>query len=46
MGLRIGLKYSEIVDMNYNQLTNLLTTYFDRKEVKRKPTQEEIDLIT
>lgn len=46
MGLKIGLKYSEIVDMNYNQLTNLLTTYFDRKKVKRKPTQEEIDLIT
>ena len=45
-GLRMGLSYSEIKEMSYTQLYNLQVAYFDKKEVKHKPSQAEIDLIT
>lgn len=42
----MGLTYSEISEMNFTQLHNLIVAYYDNKPVKHKPTQAEIDLIT
>lgn len=44
----IGLKYNEIKEMTFTQIHNLIVAtneIFDSSS-KRKPTQEEIDLIT
>jgi len=44
MGLKLGISYTDFYEMNLVTLINILTTAYKPK--KRKPTQEEIDLIT